>query len=59
LWRKYFPPDDLLPFVMIETWNDHEEGTSIEDGIPTCGAGPHEHSLDSPVGKSPALLEKR
>jgi hypothetical protein len=37
LWRKYFPPDDLLPFVMIETWNDHEEGTAIEDGIPNCG----------------------
>src|ERR1039457_5895164 len=52
LWRKYFPQDDLLPFVMIETWNDHEEGTSIEDGIPTCGPGTHEHSLDPPVGKS-------
>lgn len=39
LWRKYFPPDDLLPFIMIETWNDHEEGTAIESGIPTCGSG--------------------
>ncbi len=36
LWHKYFPPDNLLPFVMIETWNDHEEGTAIENGIPTC-----------------------
>jgi hypothetical protein len=39
LWHKYFPPDDLLPFVMIETWNDHEEGTAIEDGIPSCAPG--------------------
>ena len=39
LWHKYFPPDDLLPFVMIDTWNDHEEGTAIEGGIPSCGAG--------------------
>jgi hypothetical protein len=39
LWHKYFPPDDLLPFVMIETWNDHEEGTAVEDGIPSCGPG--------------------
>lgn len=39
LWRKYFSADDPLPFVMIETWNDHEEGTSIEDGIPSCGSG--------------------
>jgi hypothetical protein len=36
LWHKYFPPNDLLPFVMIETWNDHEEGTAIENGIPSC-----------------------
>lgn len=51
LWREYFPPDDLLPFVMIETWNDHEEGTSIEDGIPACAPGTHEHSPDPLAGK--------
>jgi hypothetical protein len=39
LWHKYFAPDDLLPFVMIDTWNDQEEGTAIEGGIPSCGAG--------------------
>jgi hypothetical protein len=39
MWHKYFTPDNLLPFVMVETWNDHEEGTDIEDGIPTCGSG--------------------
>jgi len=38
LWHKYFPPDDLLPFVMVETWNDHEEGTAVEDGIPSCNS---------------------
>jgi len=26
-----------LPFVMIATWNDYEEGTAIEPGIPHCG----------------------
>jgi hypothetical protein len=52
LWHKYFPPDNLLPFVLIETWNDHEEGTSIEDGIPTCGPGSGEHSLDPLAPKS-------
>ncbi|MGA2537199.1 MAG: hypothetical protein ABSF53_14375 [Terracidiphilus sp.] len=36
MWRKYFHPDNVLPFVMVETWNDHEEGTAIEDGLPTC-----------------------
>jgi hypothetical protein len=46
LWQRYFASDDLLPFVMIETWNDHEEGTAIEGGIPTCGSGAQEHPSD-------------
>ncbi len=39
LWRSYFSADEPLPFVMIETWNDHEEGTDIEGGIPNCSSG--------------------
>ena len=35
-WRKYFPADQTVPFIMLETWNDYEEGTAIEAGIPTC-----------------------
>src|SRR5579863_10556393 len=37
-WRKEFPPDQPIPFLMIETWNDYEEGTAIEPGIPTCNS---------------------
>lgn len=36
-WRKEFPPGEVIPFMMIETWNDYEEGTAIERGIPSCG----------------------
>lgn len=36
-WRKELPTDEPPPFLMIETWNDYEEGTAIERGIPTCG----------------------
>ncbi len=36
-WRKYFPADQPIPFVMIATWNDYEESSAIEPGIPTCG----------------------
>ncbi len=36
-WRKYLPANDPPPFILVETWNDHEEGTAIEDGIPSCG----------------------
>jgi hypothetical protein len=25
-----------MPFILIATWNDYEEGTAIERGIPTC-----------------------
>ena len=38
LWRRYYSPDRPLPFMMIVTWNDYEEGTAIEKGIDTCGA---------------------
>ena len=27
---RYFDVGHPLPFVMIETWNDYEEGTAIE-----------------------------
>ncbi len=35
-WRRVFPADQPIPFIMIETWNDYEEGSAIERGIPTC-----------------------
>lgn len=35
-WRQFFPPGQTIPFMMIETWNDYEEGSDIEPGIPTC-----------------------
>lgn len=54
VWRKYFPSDDLLPFVMIETWNDHEEGTAVEDGIPSCGAGTQKQLVFPTPGKPAA-----
>jgi hypothetical protein len=29
-YNRYFDAAHPLPFVMIETWNDYEEGTAIE-----------------------------
>lgn len=40
LWHKFFPPDQVIPFMLIGTWNDYEEGTDIEPGIPTCPGQP-------------------
>ncbi len=36
LWRKFLPADQTIPFVLIQTWNDYEEGSAIEPGFPTC-----------------------
>jgi hypothetical protein len=36
LWRKFFPAGQTIPFVMVETWNDYEEGSEIEPGVPAC-----------------------
>jgi hypothetical protein len=30
-------PSHPIPFILIATWNDYEEGTAIERGIPHCG----------------------
>jgi hypothetical protein len=36
LFRRYYDQQRPLPFLMIETWNDYEEGTAIEKGVDTC-----------------------
>ena len=37
LFRRYYNADHPLPFLMIVTWNDYEEGTAIERGYANCG----------------------
>jgi hypothetical protein len=36
LWRQH-AANYYMPFVLVETWNDYEEGTAIEKGIQGCG----------------------
>ena len=36
LFRRYFNDAHPLPFLMIDTWNDYEEGTAIEKGTGQC-----------------------
>lgn len=36
LFRRYYTPEHPLPFLMIDTWNDYEEGTAIEPGLANC-----------------------
>ena len=56
-WRKYVVPDQAIPFMLIETWNDYEEGSAIEKGLPTCGKAPDQLRLNQPqpgTGTSPS-----
>ena len=34
-FRRYYGSANPLPFLLIATWNDHEEGTAIEQGFVT------------------------
>jgi hypothetical protein len=36
LFRRYYGNGRHLPFLMIVTWNDYEEGTAIEKGLQKC-----------------------
>ena len=36
-FRRYYNDQHPLPFLMIVTWNDYEEGTAIERGLSRCG----------------------
>jgi hypothetical protein len=38
LFRQY-SVEHYMPYLLIGTWNDYEEGTAIEKGIDTCGSG--------------------
>jgi hypothetical protein len=35
-FREHNDPNHPMPFMMIATWNDYEEGTQIENGIAQC-----------------------
>ncbi len=37
LFRRFYDDNHPLPFLMVETWNDYEEGTAIEKGISCNG----------------------
>lgn len=36
MFRRYYDATRPLPFLMIDTWNDYEEGTAIEKGTFKC-----------------------
>lgn len=53
LWRRYVPAGQAIPFLMIDTWNDYEEGSAIETGLPACGGQPQPKSLTVEAAGAP------
>lgn len=51
-WKKFLPSNDPIPFVLLETWNDYEEGSAIEPGIPSCGGPPRPQPLKNQASGS-------
>lgn len=39
LFRRYYGTQNAPPYLLIETWNDYEEGTAIERGTNRCNPG--------------------
>lgn len=37
IYRKYYGAQNASPFLLVETWNDYEEGTDVERNIGHCG----------------------
>lgn len=46
-WKRIYPAGQAIPFVLIETWNDFDEGSGIETGISNCGNQAQQQNLQS------------
>jgi hypothetical protein len=45
-------PEHPIPFLLIETWNDYEEGTAVERGIPHCSTQTSTSKADAKTGEA-------
>ena len=51
LFHRYDDPEHPMPFMLIATWNDYEEGTQIETGVSDCHKDENRTATSS--GKQP------
>jgi hypothetical protein len=47
LFRRHHNQSNPVPFLLVVTWNDHEEGTAIEHGIQRCQDPPPVRTADT------------
>jgi hypothetical protein len=57
-WRKDFPADQVIPYLLIDTWNDYDEGSAIEPGLPACNDQPPPTTLQS-LEETPATQQAK
>jgi Glycosyl hydrolase family 99 len=43
-YHRYYDQSNPLPFLLIATWNDYEEGTAIEPGLARCDKNPSDNT---------------
>jgi hypothetical protein len=43
IYHRYYDESNPLPYLLIATWNDYEEGTAIEKGLARCDKNPLDH----------------
>jgi hypothetical protein len=58
VFRRYYDEQNPLPFLLIETWNDYEEGTAIERGLNTCSGGANNGQKSAAIAASAVGTEK-
>lgn len=51
VFRRYYSTQNAPPFLLIETWNDYEEGTAIERGVNQCNPGNGEATKAAQAGE--------
>jgi hypothetical protein len=44
LWQQH-QAENYMPYLLVATWNDYEEGTAIENGSFNCGDQKRQHIL--------------
>jgi len=53
LYDRYYTSSNPLPFLLIETWNDYEEGTAIEKGTAVGCAALEEKNGSNSIAARP------
>jgi hypothetical protein len=51
VYRKYYSGQNAAPYLLVETWNDYEEGTDVERTIGHCGRGSNSASIATGAGE--------